>query len=66
MNPMREQETPEGEVVEEPFLEMLAVMDIEELIRFRHRLGKKGREGMEKILSLEIAEREKGQGSSSA
>jgi hypothetical protein len=51
---------PEGEDWQEAFLEILAVMDSEELIRFRHRLGKKGRERMVELLSEEIAEREKG------
>jgi hypothetical protein len=52
-------EIPEGEDGQEPFAEMLAVMDVEQLIRFRHRLGKVGRKRMVKILSEEIAEREK-------
>jgi hypothetical protein len=39
--------------------EVMSVMGEEELIRMRHRLGKKGSELMVKILSEEIAEREK-------
>jgi hypothetical protein len=39
------------------FGEMLAVMDIEQLIRFRHRLKKIGRKRMCEILSDEIEER---------
>jgi hypothetical protein len=54
---------PEGEDGQEPFAEMLAVMDTEQLIRFRHRFGKIGRKRMVKILSEEIAEREKDHGS---
>jgi hypothetical protein len=50
---------PEGEDGQEPFAEILAVMDTENLIRLRHRLGKIGRKRMVKILSEEIAEREK-------
>jgi hypothetical protein len=46
----------------ERFAEMLAVMDVEQLIRVRHRLGKMGCERTVKILSLEIAEREKWDG----
>jgi hypothetical protein len=49
---------PEGEDGQDPFAEMLAVMDTEQLIRFRHRLGKIGRKRMVKLLSEEIAERE--------
>jgi hypothetical protein len=49
----------DGEDWRERFAEMLSVFDTEELIRFRHRLGKIGRERAVKILSLEIAEREK-------
>jgi hypothetical protein len=56
---MTKHKIPEGEDVVEPFAELLAVMDIEQLIRFRHRLGKIGRKRMVKILSEEIAEREK-------
>jgi len=58
---MTKHEIPEGEDGQEPFAEMLAVMDIEHLIRIRHRLGKIGRKRMVKILSEEIAEREKGE-----
>jgi hypothetical protein len=60
---MRKHEIPEGEDGQEPFAEMLAVMDIEQLIRFRHRLGKIGRKRMVKILTEEIAELEKCHGS---
>jgi hypothetical protein len=56
---MTKHKIPEGEDGQEPFAEMLAVMDTEQLIRFRHRLGKIGRKRMVKILSEEIAEREK-------
>jgi hypothetical protein len=42
----------------EPFAEMLSVMDTEELIRFRHRLGKKGCARTVGLLTLEIARRE--------
>ena len=50
---------PDGEDGQEPFAEILAVMDLEQLIRFRHRLGKIGRKRMVKMLTDEIAEREK-------
>jgi hypothetical protein len=40
-----------------PFAEMLRVMDIEYLIRFRCRLEKVGRKRMVEILSDEIEER---------
>jgi hypothetical protein len=40
-----------------PFAEMLRVMDIEYLIRFRRRLEKVGRKRMVAILSDEIEER---------
>jgi len=58
---MTKHQIPEGEDGQEPFAEMLSVMDTEQLIRFRHRLGKIGRKRMVKILSEEIAEREKGE-----
>jgi hypothetical protein len=58
---MTKHRIPDGEDGQEPFAEMLAVMDVEQLIRFRHRLGKVGRKRMVKILSEEIAEREKDQ-----
>jgi hypothetical protein len=57
---MTKHRIPEGEDGQEPFAEILAVMDTEQLIRFRHRLGKIGRKRMVKLLSDEIAEREKG------
>jgi hypothetical protein len=53
-----EQETVEGEDWRERFGEMLAVMDTEHLIRFRHRLGKRGCERLVQLLSLEIGRRE--------
>jgi hypothetical protein len=56
---MTKHRIPDGEDGQEPFAEILAVMDTEQLIRFRHRLGKIGRKRMVKILSEEIAEREK-------
>jgi hypothetical protein len=40
-----------------PFAEMLRVMDIEYLIRFRRRLEKVGRKRMVEILSDEIEDR---------
>jgi hypothetical protein len=42
--------------------EMFSVMDIEHLIRFRHRLGKIGLKRMVKMFSEEIADREKHHG----
>jgi hypothetical protein len=56
---MTKHRIPDGEDGQEPFAEMLAVMDTEQLIRFRHRLGKIGRKRMVKMLTDEIAEREK-------
>jgi hypothetical protein len=47
----------EGEDWFERFAEMLAVMGFEELIRFRHRLGKRGCERTARILTLEIVRR---------
>ena len=41
------------------FKEILAIMDVEHLIRFRHRLGKVGRKRMVEILTEEIDVREK-------
>jgi hypothetical protein len=41
-----------------PFAEMLRVMDVEYLIRFRRRLEKVGRKRMVEILTDEIEERE--------
>jgi hypothetical protein len=55
---MREHRIAEGAEGPEPLAEILAVMGLEELIRFRHRLGKKGRERMVQLLTLEIARRE--------
>ena len=42
----------------EPFKEIMAVMEFEELIRIRHRLGKKGLARLVGLLTLEIARRE--------
>jgi hypothetical protein len=50
---------PEGEDGQEPFAEMLGVMDVEQLIRFRVRLKKIGRKKMVKLLTEEIEDREK-------
>jgi hypothetical protein len=58
---MTKHRIPDGEDGQEPFAEMLAVMDLEGLIRFRHRLGKIGRKRTVKILTLEIAGREEDQ-----
>jgi hypothetical protein len=58
---MTKHKIPDGEDGQEPFAEILAVMDLEQLIRFRHRLGKIGRKRMVKMLTDEIAEREKRQ-----
>ena len=56
---MTKYKIPEGEDGQEPFAEMLAVMDTEHLIRLRYRLNKIGRKKMVKILTEEIEEREK-------
>jgi hypothetical protein len=58
---MTKHKIPAGEDGQEPFAEILAVMDLEQLIRFRHRLEKIGRKRMVKMLTEEIAEREKEQ-----
>jgi hypothetical protein len=42
----------------DPFHEMLQVLDVENLLRFRKRLEKVGRKRMVQILSEEIAERD--------
>lgn len=42
----------------DPFYEMLSIMDVEHLIRFRRRLEKVGRKKMVEILTSEIQERE--------
>jgi hypothetical protein len=55
---MSEHKILEGEDWGERFWEMLAVMDTEQLIRFRHRLQKRGCERTVQILTLEIARRE--------
>jgi hypothetical protein len=55
---MREDQIAEGEDWQERFAEMVAVMDVEQLIRFRHRLGKSGRKRTVELLSLEIGRRE--------
>jgi hypothetical protein len=49
---------PEGEDGQNPFAEMLGVMDTELLIRFRRRLEKIGRKRMVALLTEEIEERE--------
>jgi hypothetical protein len=55
---MSKHKVPQGEDGQNPFAEMLAVMDIEQLIRFRQRLQKVGRKRMVEILTDEIQERE--------
>jgi hypothetical protein len=55
---MSKHKVPEGEDGQNPFAEMLAVMDVEQLIRFRKRLEKVGRKRMVEILTDEIEERE--------
>jgi hypothetical protein len=42
----------------EPFAEIMAVMEFEELIRLRYRLGKRGCARTVRLLTLEIARRE--------
>jgi hypothetical protein len=42
----------------DPFFEMLQILDVEHLIRFRRRLEKVGRKKMVSILTSEIKERE--------
>jgi hypothetical protein len=49
---------PQAEEAINPFAEMLRVMDVEHLIRFRRRLEKVGRKRMVEILTDEIEERE--------
>ena len=56
---MTKHKVPAGEDGQDPFAEMLSVMDVENLIRFRVRLKKIGRKEMVKILSEEIEDREK-------
>jgi hypothetical protein len=56
---MTKHKVPAGEDGQDPFAEMLAVMEVEHLIRFRYRLNKIGRKKMVKILTEEIDEREK-------
>jgi hypothetical protein len=56
---MTKHKIPAGEDGQDPFAEMLGVMDVENLIRFRVRLKKIGRKKMVKILTEEIEEREK-------
>jgi hypothetical protein len=56
---MTKHKIPAGEDGQDPFAEMLGVMDVEQLIRFRVRLKKIGRKQMVKLLSEEIEEREK-------
>jgi hypothetical protein len=55
---MSKHKIPEGEDGQNPFAEILQVMDIEQLIRFRQRLQKVGRKRMVEILTDEIEERE--------
>jgi hypothetical protein len=55
---MSKHKIPEGEDGQNPFAEILHVMDLEQLIRFRRRLEKVGRKRMVEILSDEIQERE--------
>jgi hypothetical protein len=55
---MSKHKIPEGEDGQNPFAEILHVMDIEQLIRFRRRLEKVGRKRMVAILTDEIQERE--------
>jgi hypothetical protein len=55
---MSKHKIPEGEDGQNPFAEILHVMDIEQLIRFRRRLEKVGRKRMVEILTEEIEERE--------
>jgi len=43
-----------------PFTELVEVLKLEELIRLRHRLKKRGRDAMVAILTDEIKEREEG------
>lgn len=56
---MTKHKIPAGEDGQDPFAEMLGVMDVEQLIRFRVRLNKVGRKKMVKILTEEIEDREK-------
>jgi len=56
---MTKHKIPAGEDGQDPFAEMLGVMDTEHLIRFRVRLNKVGRKKMVKILTEEIDDREK-------
>jgi hypothetical protein len=55
---MSKHKVPDGEDAQNPFAELLQVMDIEQLIRFRQRLQKVGRKRMVAILTDEIQERE--------
>jgi hypothetical protein len=55
---MSKHKIPEGEDGQNPFAEILHVMDLEQLIRFRRRLEKIGRKRMVEILTDEIEERE--------
>jgi hypothetical protein len=55
---MTKHKIPDGEDGQNPFAEILRVMDIEQLIRFRQRLKKIGRKRMCEILTDEIEERE--------
>jgi hypothetical protein len=55
---MSKHKVPEGEDGQNPFAEMLRIMDVEQLIRFRKRLEMVGRKRMVEILTDEIEERE--------
>jgi hypothetical protein len=48
---MSKHKIPEGEDGQEPFAEILAVLDDEQLIRLRHRLNKIGRKRI-RLLAL--------------
>jgi hypothetical protein len=56
---MTKHKVPPGEDGQDPFAEMLSVMEVEHLIRLRVRLKKIGRKKMVKILTEEIDDREK-------
>ena len=56
---MTKHKIPAGEDGQDPFAEVLAVMDVENLIRFRRRLERVGRKKMVKILTEEIEDRDK-------
>lgn len=58
---MTKHKVPDGEDGQNPFAEILHVMDTEHLIRFRRRLEKIGRKRMVEILTDEIEERDIGE-----